>query len=321
MNANDGQLTPASIPIVDFSKFLSNSSTHRQQTIEEIFQACHNVGFLYLSNHGIPTSVIEQAFEQSRIFFELPLAQKQQIAWSSEHSNCGYIGIERERLNEAQPGDLKEAFNITKENLLETNGYPPDATLWPSGYPLFRQTIADFFELCSATAAHIFQAFASALSLPESYFVERHQTQDYTLRLLNYPSLNRLPKSGQLRAGAHSDYGSLTLLFQNSIGGLEVRNTQVNWIAAPAIPDTILINIGDLMERWSNDVFQSTRHRVRLPDLKQKQQNRYSIAFFCQPDAEVDIVCLPTCQSKTNPAKYPSVKSGDYLLSRLQATY
>ena len=321
MNTNDGQLTPASIPVVDFSKFLSTSPTYRQQVVQEIFQACHSVGFLYLSNYGIPTSVIEQTFEQSRIFFELPLAQKQQLAWSSECSNCGYIGIERERLNEAQPGDLKEAFNINSENLSETNGYPLDAEPWPSRYPLFRQTITDFFELCSATAEHIFRAFAGALSLPESYFVERHQTQDYTLRLLHYPSLSRLPKPGQLRAGAHSDYGSLTLLFQNNVGGLEVLNTKGNWIAAPAIPNTILINIGDLMERWSNNVFRSTKHRVRLPDLKQKQQNRHSIAFFCQPDAEVDIVCLPTCQSKTNPAKYPSVKSGDYLLNRLQATY
>ena len=225
MDTNNVQLTPAGIPIVDFSQFLSNNSTHRQQAAQKIFQACHHVGFLYLRNHGVPTSVVREAFEQSRIFFELPLAKKQQLAWSSEHSNCGYIGIERERLDESRPGDLKEAFNVNKENLSVTIGYPPDVTPWPDGYPRFRQTITNFFELCSATAEQVFQAFACALHLPKDYFVERHQTQDYTLRLLHYPSLSYPTQPGQLRAGAHSDYGSLTLLFQNSVGGLEVRNT------------------------------------------------------------------------------------------------
>ena len=317
MNVSDVQLTPANIPVVDFAQFLSNNAPQRQQAVEEIFQACRDVGFLYLSNHGIPTSAIEQIFEQSRTFFELPLNQKQQLAWSSEHSNSGYIGVERERLNEVQPGDLKEAFNINKVGLSKT-GDLSEATLWPDSHPLFRQTITDFFQLCSTAASHILQAFACALRLPQNYLVERHQTQDYTLRLLHYPSLSNAPKPGQLRAGVHSDYGSLTLLFQDSIGGLEVRSTQGNWVAAPAIPDTILVNTGDLMERWSNNVFRSTKHRVRLPEANQQ---RYSIAFFCQPDADADIVCLPTCQSETNPAKYAPVKSGDYLLSRLRATY
>ena len=314
-------LTSANIPVVDFSGFLGSNAESRQYTVQAIYQACHEVGFLYLKNHGIPLSAIDQVFDQSRVFFNLPIVAKQQIAWSSEHSNRGYIGLERECLDETRPGDLKEAFNIGQESLSAVTDQASVNNLWPPGQSLFHQTINDFFELCSAATAHIFRAFACSLSMPVDYLVNHHQTQDYTLRLLHYPTLTTTPRAGQLRAGAHSDYGSLTLLFQDNVGGLEVQNTRGDWIAAPTIPDTVLINTGDLMQRWSNNVFCSTKHRVKLPTPDQTQQERYSIAFFCQPDADAEIVCLPTCHDKHNPPKYPPIKSRDYLLSRLRATY
>lgn len=321
MNPGDIYSTPANIPVVDFSRFLSGTPKSRQTAVQEIFQACHNVGFLYLKHHSIPADIIEQAFNQSRLFFELPLAEKQTIAWSSEHSNSGYIGIERESLDNSQPGDLKEAFNVGNENAAVTNGLSLSTNRWPAGQPLFYQTISDFFKVCSGAVKQIFRAFACALSMPADYLVEHHREQNYTLRLLHYPPLTKPSLPGQLRAGSHSDYGSLTLLFQDNSGGLEVQTTNGRWITAPTIPDTVLINTGDLMERWSNNVFRSTKHRVRLPAEAQTKQHRYSIAFFCQPDADTDIVCLPTCQSAHNPPQYAPVKSGDYLLSRLRATY
>ncbi|ESA33987.1 2og-fe oxygenase [Leptolyngbya sp. Heron Island J] len=311
-------LALTNIPVVDFSGFLQGNSAIRQQTIQTIFQACHQVGFLYLKNHGIPLKAIDQAFDQSRIFFDLPLTAKQQLAWSSEYTNLGYIGLERECLDEAKPGDLKEAFNIGSESLTAATVHP-STNLWPTEQPLFRQTMNDFFELCSTATEQIFRAFACALSMPADYLVQHHQTQNYTLRLLHYPPLTAAPRAGQLRAGAHSDYGSLTLLFQDNVGGLEVQTAQGDWIAAPTIANTVLINTGDLMQQWSNNIFRSTKHRVKLPNSA--QSNRYSIAFFCQPDADADIVCLPTCHSQQNPPKYAPVKSGDYLLSRLRATY
>ncbi len=157
--------------------------------------------------------------------------------------------------------------------------------------------------------------------MPPNYLVARHQTHGYTLRLLHYSPLGTAPKPGQIRAGAHSGYGTLTLLFQDEVGGLEVLSTQGEWIAAPAIPGAVLINTGDLTQRWSNDVFRSTKHRVSLPQGAKVSFDRYSIAFFCQPDADAEITCLPTCQSKDNPPKYPPITSGEYLLSRLLATY
>lgn len=316
--------TQLDIPLIDFSPFLTDDAAGQQRVAAEIYRACREVGFLYLTHHGIPQSAIELAFEQSKQFFALPLAEKQRLAWSSEFSNRGYVGIERERLDETQPGDLKEAFNMGKEvTPAEAKATGAELVLnrWPEGQAEFQATITEFFAVCTAGADRILRAFAIALAMPEEFIVKKHASRHYTLRLLHYPSLATPPKPGQIRAGAHSDYGTLTLLFQDDVGGLEVLNRQGDWLSAPSVPGAVLINTGDLMERWSNDVFRSTKHRVGLPSADKAMCDRYSIAFFCQPDTEAEIVCLPTCQSEENPPKYPPVKSGEYLLSRLQATY
>ena len=310
------------IPIIDFTPFLEDDPAGKQSVAQAIYQACHQVGFMYLINHGVPQLKIDQAFEQSRQFFSLPLEQKQNIAWSAADSNRGYIGIERERLDEAQPGDLKEAFNVGRE--LTTDGQRA-VTLavnqWPGGQQEFKTTISDFFEICATAANRVFRAFAMALKMPEPFIADKHQSCGYTLRLLHYPPLAIVPKPGQIRAGAHSDYGTLTLLFQDDVGGLEVQLADQTWMPAPSIPKAILINTGDLTQRWSNDVFRSTKHRVALPVGDKVRCDRYSIAFFCQPDPDAKIVCFPTCQSEENPPRYAPIKAGEYLLSRLQATY
>ncbi|MEM9006795.1 MAG: 2-oxoglutarate and iron-dependent oxygenase domain-containing protein [Cyanobacteria bacterium P01_F01_bin.86] len=316
--------TVVDIPVVDFTAFLTDDPAGKQKVAQAIYRACHEVGFLYLINHGIPQLEIDRAFEQSKQFFALPLGQKQQIAWSTEASNRGYVGLERERLDEAQPGDLKEAFNVGREVAaagLEASKQALVVNRWPAGQDQFKATISEFFEVCATAASQVFRAFAIALDMPEAFIVNKHQSCGYTLRLLHYPPLATPPKPGQIRAGAHSDYGTLTLLFQDDVGGLEVQLANGEWIAAPSIPHAILINTGDLTQRWSNDVFRSTKHRVALPDGEKAERDRYSIAFFCQPDADAEIVCFPSCQSEENPPRYAPIKSGDYLLSRLQATY
>jgi len=311
------------IPFIDFTPFVENDPEGKRRVAQEIYRACREVGFLYLTRHGIPDDAIIYIFEQSQQFFSLPLEEKNKIAWSSEFSNRGYVGMERERLDETKPGDLKEAFNVGKEVSPEEAGANAALVLnqWPVGQEEFRQAVTAFFDQCAAAAARVFQAFAIALDMPESFIVDRHQSHNYTLRLLHYPPLEVVPKPGQIRAGAHSDYGTLTLLFQDDVGGLEVQTATGEWISAPSIPGAILINTGDLTQRWSNDVFRSTKHRVALPTGEKAGRDRYSIAFFCQPDAEAEIVCFPSCQSPDNPPRYGPIKSGEYLLSRLQATY
>ncbi|MEO1127902.1 MAG: 2-oxoglutarate and iron-dependent oxygenase domain-containing protein, partial [Cyanobacteria bacterium J06639_16] len=260
--------TAVNLPVIDFTPFLEHDPVGQQTVAQAIYHACHEVGFMYLKNHGVPQFKIDQALAQSHHFFALPSAQKQQIAWSTEASNRGYIGIERERLDETRPGDLKEAFNIGRGVSPEAGSASQqvlDINQWPDGQDAFKATLSNFFDVCSTAASRIFRAFAIALQMPENFIVDQHQSCDYTLRLLHYPPLETLPKPGQIRAGAHSDYGTLTLLFQDDVGGLEVQLANGDWIAAPAIPEAILINTGDLTQRWSNDVFRSTQHRVPLP--------------------------------------------------------
>ena len=312
------------IPVIDFSPFLRGDRAGQRWVAAEIYRACHDVGFLYLTGHGIPKAAINDAFGQARGFFALPLGEKQAIAWSSEASNRGYVGIERERLDETQPGDIKEAFNLGPELSVEAAaamGVERVLNRWPEGRDEFRVGMLDFFSICSEAVTRVFRAFAIALDMPEAFFVSRHVTHSYTLRLLHYPPVTAPPQPGQIRAGAHSDYGTLTLLFQDQVGGLEVLNTEGEWVDALPISDAVLINTGDLMERWSNGVFRSTKHRVRLPGVEEAGSDRYSIAFFCQPDPATEIVCLPTCQSPNYPPQYPPTTAGDYLISRLQATY
>ena len=303
------------IPVIDFSLFINGNATTRQTIIQQIYQACHEIGFMYLKNTNISHDLIKQVLEQSKDFFDLPLTVKQQVAWSHEFSNQGYVGIERERLNPNNPGDLKEAFNI---NTKVTDKLSPKSAV--SDSPAKNPDILTFYEACTELANKVLQAFALALELPEDFFATNHNQQNHTLRLLHYPPLSQPPKLKQVRAGEHSDYGSITLLFQNEVGGLEVRTASGEWIAASPIPDTVIVNTGDLMERWTNHVFCSTKHRVMIPHDDTVKESRYSVAFFCHPNDDTEIVCLESCQRDKSPI-YPPILAGEYLLSRLQATY
>ncbi|NEQ29731.1 MAG: isopenicillin N synthase family oxygenase [Leptolyngbya sp. SIO4C5] len=309
------------LPIIDFAPFLAGNAAQKAAVAQQVYQACHQIGFMYLKQLRIPSPLAARLFEQSRQFFALPLEAKQAIAWSEVTSNRGYVGLGRERLDPAQPGDLKEAFNIGREPTDEI----ADAVLnqWPDPkiLPHFRATALEFYRAAIGAASDVLRAMAIALDLPETLLAEAHSQQDQTLRLLHYPPLSAAPQTGQTRAGAHSDYGSITLLFQDDIGGLEVRTRQGEWLAAPAIAGAVLVNTGDLMERWTNHEFCSTLHRVRLPDAAARQRSRDSIAFFCQPNPDAEIACLETCQTGDRPPLYPPIKAGDYLLSKLQATY
>jgi isopenicillin N synthase-like dioxygenase len=286
------------IPIINFSKVNNDN-------IKEIYQACSQVGFMYLKNFDISQNLVKDIFNTSKSFFNQPLEIKQQLAWSDELSNQGYVGMERERLNPNQPGDLKEAFNISRLN----NQVPH----------LIKQysCIVEFFYACTKLSNQILEAIARALELPTNFFALNHNQNHHTLRLLHYPPLTFPPSPGQTRAGEHSDYGSITLLFQDEISGLEVKTISGEWIKAPVIPNTILVNTGDLMQRWTNNIFRSTKHRVMIPE--NTDQSRYSIAFFCHPNDDTQITCLPSCMDKA--AIYPPITALEYLLERLQSTY
>ena len=303
------------IQVIDLQTFIEGNSRERLSIAKQVEIACQTLGFLYIKNAPISPVLVNQMFVESQRFFAQPLVQKNQISWESESCNFGYVGLERERLNESQPGDLKEALNITPaqkkvfKNLARATTNP------------FQNTLLELEQACAEMALVICQLLALALKLPENFFIEPHNEQNNTLRLLHYPPLKTLPQPGQLRAGEHSDYGSFTLLFSDGIEGLEIQNLGGDWISIPQQTEAILVNIGDLMERWTNKKFRSTRHRVTIPSEPFLQQSRYSIAYFCHPNDDVLIDCLESCTSEENPPQYQPIVAAAYLMERLQATY
>jgi isopenicillin N synthase-like dioxygenase len=313
------------IPVVDFAPFLQG--TGMESVSSQMVHAFKNVGFVYIKNHGIPQNVVDFQFAQSKAFFDLPQEEKDKLAWVSPEANRGYVQQGRERvslfeekdqveaLREAAP-DVKESFEIGKEPspLYQNN--------WPASMPQFARHQMDFFERCHQLHLSVLNSIGLGLGLPHHFFQRYCDAKDHNLRLLHYPEVK---KSQNLnRAGAHTDYGSITLLFQDDKGGLQVQDSTGEYVPAPPIPGTIVINAGDLLARWSNDIIRSTKHRVVAPPFNPTNgvyPARYSIAFFCNPNWDARIACLDGCWSDSQPKKYEPVVTHDYLVSRLSATY
>uniref|UniRef100_A0A673HH08 Si:dkey-10o6.2 n=1 Tax=Sinocyclocheilus rhinocerous TaxID=307959 RepID=A0A673HH08_9TELE len=295
------------IPVVDFSAYelekTNVSVLNLEKLSDELRKAFTEVGFVYLKNSGINQDEVDKVMGVSNKFFCLPESMKKPFSRGSFscNGNHGWISVETESLNPRCPGDLKEAFNTTSLRS-DIN--------WPSeGVDDFRDVHVSFYLRCKELSLRVLQVFLSA---------HKHIGSDVngtTLRTLYYPPVNSTcVKENQLRCGEHSDYGSITLVFQSSEGGLQVLNRAGEFISAPSIPGTVLINIADLMQRWTSDVYVSAVHRVLLPPAGDSS-TRQSLAFFVQPDDEAIISC---CHGSD---KYPPVKSGDYLLSRFKDSY
>ena len=296
------------IPVIDFAPFDRDGDLGQQKVAAEIDRACREIGFFYLINHGISSEILGHLLRQSKDFFSLPETVKTQMARSPQ-TNCGYIGFQTEKLNPKNFGDLKEALNLGLE--ME----------WLPELEEFRQVACRFYELTTQVIApQILRAFALALELPRDFFDDKHG-KNYFLRLLHYPPITALPQPGQLRAGEHTDYGSITLLLQDETGGLEVQTRQGDWIEVPYIPDTLVVNVGDALQHWTNDRWRSTRHRVLAPIDSRAKLSRYSLALFCDPNPEVELACLENCCSPTYPPRYQPILMAEFLAQRLQATY
>ncbi len=310
------------VPVVDFSAFNTGDTREQARVAGEIGRACRQVGFFYLSHHGVDRALLTSVFEASAAFFSQPAETKNRVAWRTAEDNLGYVATGRESLDPEQPGDFKEAFNITEDAAMNpvAAGRRPD-NYWPDHPDGFRPLMEAFYRACLATSDQVLRAFALDLDLPRDFFVDHHDKHDHGLRLLHYPPVSAGKPESAPRAGGHTDYGSITLLFQDDVGGLEVRDLSGQWRPAPPLPGTILVNTGDLMQRWTNDVFQSTPHRVGASLPEHAHRDRYSIAFFGHPNYESDIQCLPACADENGAGRYPPINSKTYLLERLGVTY
>jgi len=309
------------IPIVDLAPLVENRTGALAQVAAEIGRACRARGFFYLVNHGVPERLMNDVFAASAAFFASPLAEKEELSITRTRNNRGYVAFEGENLDPDRPGDAKEAFNIGRElrpddpDLLA--GVPFHAlNQWPSE-PRFRTTMLDYFAAQMSLCAQLHRCFARDLGLDDSFFARSIDRPLAVLRLLHYPPHPGQFDGSQYGAGPHTDYGNVTTLAQDDAGGLEVRARDGSWIDATPIPGSFVCNIGDCMMRWSNDTYVSTPHRV----VNRSGRERYSVAFFCDPNADARVECLPTCTGPDRPPRYAPTTGAAYLKERLDATY
>jgi isopenicillin N synthase-like dioxygenase len=329
-----------SIPIIDLEPFLKGTPSAKKSVAATVTSAFKTSGFLYLKNHGIPPSVVAEVFAASVRFFARPQAEKDSLGWTTPQSNRGYVASGREKLSLSDDvasitelrntiPDLKESMEIGRDDV---DGLP---NRWPDHLDdegkNFKRITQIFFALCKDLHTTVMRSIAVGMGLPEHFFDEFTTNGDNNLRLLHYPPVSKevfLKSSGQVRAGEHSDYGSITFLFQDSLGGLQVRSPKGTFVDATPVPDTIVVNAGDLMARWSNDIIKSTKHRVIQPPYGTDNAApdicpaRYSMAYFCNPNHDKFIEALPgTYGDGVGEKKYDGINSGQYLIQRLAATY
>lgn len=298
------------IPLVDFSGMLSDSLEKRLSVAKEIDRCARDVGFMYLKNFGIAPETFTAMRETALRYFKQPPEAKQIHAFDQEQ-NFGFHSVGAEGLDPTKPKDQKESFTMR-----DVSNIPPQSSVWPSS--LFQQVSSDFYHDCRRLAERLMSAFALALDLPDDFFTGKHTGLTQTLRLLHYPP-SEVQSEGQMGAGAHTDYGTLTLLYQDDSGGLEVLSKDKEWLPAPPIPGTIVINTGDLLERWTNDAYRSTLHRVQVRPAAAKA-GRLSIAFFSDPDPDVLVESLPSCVSESSPSKYGPITAREHIYQKIAAT-
>jgi isopenicillin N synthase-like dioxygenase len=312
------------IPIVDFAPFLAGGFEDRRRVAQEIGRACREIGFFYIANHGVPQDLVDRTFAETKRFFSLPRAEKAKISVTLSKNHRGYFASGEENLDPAkQPtGDFKEGVNIGRDLGPDDPDVRAGTPLhgpnqWPDNLPGWREHMEAYYGLMQDLGARILAAFALALDMPEDFFADKIMKPMTTLRLLYYPPQRGRITEDQIGAGAHTDFGGFTMLAQDEVGGLQVRGRDGQWIDATPIAGTFVVNVGDMMARWTNDRFASTLHRV----VNVSGRERYSIPFFFDPDFRADVSCLPTCLDPGETPHYPPTTGGQHLLDKIDETF
>jgi len=325
-------MTSSSFPVVSLKSFETAGADGRKVLALEVDAICRTTGFLAIADHGVPQDVIDAAWAKAKAFFDQPVEVKQAARAPYPGYPYGYLGPNSEALAASRgvvtPPDLKESFNGGPLTLppgltdKEALSFCYADTIWPAAPDGFKDAWQAYYRAMEDLAARIMRLFAAALTLPEDFFDDTIDHPVSALRALNYPEQSVAPQPGQLRAGAHSDYGTLTILLpQAGSRGLQIERLDGSWLDVPPIPGAFIINIGDLMQRWTNDRWVSTVHRVTNPtNPDEAKARRQSLAFFHQPNWFAEISCLEVCLELGASPKYEPVLSGPYLMGKFKST-
>ena len=322
------------VPVINIASYIDGSD--KQSVVDQVAAACRDVGFLVVSGHGIPPETISRAVAATQQFFALPLDEKQKYRQPNPDVFRGYFGLAKQALahstgDTAAPADLREAFIFNRIHMDLADPYYqtelakklfPD-NIWPdeAAAPGFRAVFSEYYQAMEALSTTLMRIFALALDLPERWFDDKIDKHFTNCSAYYYPPLQQAPQPNQLRGGAHSDFGSLTIVHGHpSIDGLQVWDGQ-DWQDAPVEPGTFVVNLGDLMAYWTNDRWVSTLHRVVVPPESEWDRDRISLVFFHQPNYDARIECIESCTDVDHPVKYEPTTSGEHLFRKLRAMH
>jgi isopenicillin N synthase-like dioxygenase len=295
----------------------------------ELDEICRTTGFFQITGHGIPGDVAEQAWALATKFFDLPLEDKLSVARPTPDYPYGYMPLAGESLSQsiagAAPPDLKEVFNIGPPGPPPHPFADPDEAwayspnLWPEALPELQPAWTAYYDAMRDLGNRLMALFARGLGLPPGFFAGQTGHGANALRAINYPAWDAAALPGQWRAGAHTDYGTVTILRQDAVGGLEVLGPGGAWVGVEPAPGAFVVNIGDLMARWTNDRWRSTLHRVvDPPDPAAAAARRQSMPYFQNANWSAEISCLPTCVEPGEKPRYAPVLAGPHLMAKFR---
>ncbi|KAG5473686.1 hypothetical protein LSCM1_04313 [Leishmania martiniquensis] len=307
------------LPVIDIAPLYEDNKEELLSVAHAIDAACRTWGFFYITGHNVPKGRHAKLTEMAKAFFALPTEEKRRIDIEKTANHRGYGSYEAEQLDPSHPTDWKETFDmgfhlpldhpsvVAGKPLRGPNNHPT----WIEGW---RELMEQHYSDMQRLALLLLRALAVAIDVEKDFFVSKFHEPLSVFRMIHYPALPE--EKGRVVCGAHTDYGIVTLLYQDMAGGLQVKNLQGEWLDAPPIEGSYVVNIGDMMAMWSNGRYKSTLHRVLSPGVE-----RISMPFFCEPNPDTVISSLPNCFDEANPPKFPDVKAGDWLLKRFQQTY
>jgi isopenicillin N synthase-like dioxygenase len=311
-------MTKINIPSLNLDNFINGNESQKKSFVKNLGEAYEEIGFVAIENHGLNDELTNSLYEEVKKFFHLEDKIKFKYERPELNGQRGYISFGRETAKGSKKSDLKEFWHFGQELEKDDplfNEYEPNIKC--DELPEFNEVGRETFKILEKTGVSILQALALHLGIDENYFDKKVKGGNSILRAIHYPPITSAPK-GAVRAAAHGDINLITILMGASAKGLEIQTRKGDWIAVTALPNQVIVNIGDMMSRLTNDKLHSSIHQVINPPKEEWGTSRFSIPFFMHPRSEMLLNCLDSCISSENPKKYPDTTAGEFLEERIK---
>ncbi len=305
------------IPSVDLAEFLSGSAQRKQSFVKQLGNAFEEIGFVAVKNHGVPETLIGDLYRQTQEFFSLPAKEKRTYEDPALAGQRGYTSFGKEHAKGSESADLKEFYQYGQvpSGNLDEEEYPPNLSV--KELIGFNETFEAAYRAFEQSGIVLLQAISLYLELDEHYFNDYIKNGNSILRAIHYPPITEEPKSA-LRAEQHEDINLITLLVGASADGLQVLTKQNEWVGVTSLSNEIVVNVGDMLQRFTNNKLKSTTHRVVNPPKQLWHTSRFSLPFFLHPVSNMSLACLNSCITVDNPKQFEDITAGEYLNERLR---